>query len=87
MLCPTPSRLSDRAFCTMGLTLAMAVALALGGCTGYQPPKAADRRALARPEMRMGAEALDDRLQQQVYTRHETASGGSNVGGAGCGCN
>jgi hypothetical protein len=53
----------------------LALALLLSGCTGYQPPKAADRRALARPDMRMGADALDDRLHQKVYSSNETAAG------------
>jgi hypothetical protein len=62
------------------------VAAALGGCA-IQPPQPWERGNLAKPEMTMGADPLDQRFVQHIYGSKENASGGYGVGGGGCGCN
>lgn len=66
---------------------ALALALALAGCADLQPPAAWEKGALARPEMRIEADSLEEQYREHVYTSKENASGGTGVGGGGCGCN
>ncbi|HQA35203.1 MAG TPA: DUF4266 domain-containing protein [Casimicrobium huifangae] len=37
--------------------------------------------------MTFGADPLDEAFSQHVYFSKEAASGGTGVGGGGCGCN
>ncbi len=68
--------------------VASAVALALlGGCSLFKPPQPWEKGQLARPEMTMSADPLDERFVQHIYSSKESASGGYGVGGGGCGCN
>jgi hypothetical protein len=68
--------------------LALAACLALvGGCSSMQPPQAWEKGNLAKPEMTMGGDPLDERFTQHIYSSKENASGGYGVGGGGCGCN
>jgi starvation-inducible outer membrane lipoprotein len=70
----------------MRLILLCGAALVLTGCMSG-PPKAWEKGALAKPEMRMAGDTLDERFQQHTYASKEAASGGYGVGGGGCGCN
>lgn len=70
------------------LLLASACAVAtLSGCGTFKPPQPWEKGNLARPDMSMGGEPLEQRYQQHIYTSKEAASGGYGVGGGGCGCN
>ena len=62
------------------------LATALGGCA-YAPPQPWEKGNLAKPEMSMGVDPLDQRFTQHIYGSKESASGGYGVGGGGCGCN
>ena len=42
---------------------------------------------LTKPGMAMDADPLDQRFMQHIYTSKENSTGGSGVGGGGCGCN
>lgn len=42
---------------------------------------------LAKPEMTFEADRLDTHFTEHIYFSKEGASGGSGVGGGGCGCN
>ena len=42
---------------------------------------------LAKPEMSMGLDPLDQAFTQHIYGSKEAASGGYGVGGGVCGCN
>ncbi len=53
----------------------------------FAPPQPWEKGDLARPEMTMGADPLDQRFVQHIYGSKENASGGYGVGGGGCGCN
>lgn len=61
--------------------------VALTGCSTYQPPQPWEKGTLARPDMTMESDALDQRFVQHIYSSKENASGGYGVGGGGCGCN
>ena len=84
------------------LIASSALALALTGCalpgpfkgwdtslSAWAPsgPKPWEKGTLAKPEMTMGGDALDQRYTQHVYQSKEAAAGGGGVGGGGCGCN
>jgi hypothetical protein len=70
------------------LALACAFVLAgLAGCSLFKPPQPWEKGQLARPEMTMSADPLDERFVQHIYSSKESASGGYGVGGGGCGCN
>lgn len=66
--------------------LLVAVAL-LGGCARFQPPQPWERGLLAKPEMSLRADPLQQRFDQHIHTSKENASGGNGIGGGGCGCN
>lgn len=70
------------------LSLAAAVGAAWI-CTGcaWSPPQPWEKGALAKREMTMEGDPLDQRYVQHIYTSKENASGGYGVGGGGCGCN
>jgi len=70
------------------LTLAAtALPLALLSACAMQPPQPWEKGNLAKREMTLNADPLDETFMQHVYFSKEAASGGSGVGGGGCGCN
>lgn len=71
---------------TRSLLLLLCVA-ALGGCSAFSPPQPWEKGNLAKPDMSMGGDPLDERFVQHIYSSKENASGGYGVGGGGCGCN
>jgi hypothetical protein len=74
---------------TARLLLLLLLAIGAGG-TGCSAPVAVqawEKGELARPEMRFDAGLLESRMNEQVYPSKEGASGGTGVGGGGCGCN
>lgn len=74
-----------------GRRLAPAVVAVLcalsAGCTLLTPVQPWQKGALARPEMTFAGDGLDLKNSEHVYQNREAASGGSGVGGGGCGCN
>jgi hypothetical protein len=58
--------------------------LSLSGCSSVQPW---EKQNLAKPEMTFEADRLDTSYTEHIYSSKEGASGGSGVGGGGCGCN
>lgn len=71
------------------MALAMLAALVFGaaGCAVYAPPQPWEKAALAKKQMSMSVDALEQQNAMHVYSSKENASGGSGVGGGGCGCN
>jgi hypothetical protein len=74
------------------ITLARLATLAgmLGACAGcalVSPVQPWEKGTLARPAMLLEGDALESRFDEHVYASREAASGGSGVGGGGCGCN
>ena len=66
--------------------LLLACVAVLGGCS-INPPQPWEKGNLAKSEMTMGGDPLDERYTQHIYSSKENASGGYGVGGGGCGCN
>lgn len=58
--------------------------LELSSCQSVAPW---ERGTLAKPEMQLEVNTLGSALHRQVYFSKEASSGGSEVAGAGCGCN
>jgi len=60
--------------------------LASSGCAsvGVKPW---ERDILAKPDMALDANGLDDGLDDHIYFSKEASSGGRSFGGGGCGCN
>ncbi len=67
--------------------LALSVS-ALSGCGSIGQVQPWEKGTLARPEMTIqGADTLESRFAEHIYSSREAASGGAGVGGGGCGCN
>lgn len=75
----------DRSSLRLLLVIALLVST-LSGCA-MQPPQPWEKGNLARKEMTMSADPLDQAFTQHIYFSKESASGGYGVGGGGCGCN
>jgi len=56
------------------------------GCE-MQPVKPWQRGTLAKPEMQLVPDELENFLDEHIYFSKEAATGGQGVGGGGCGCN
>lgn len=65
----------------------VAIVVALAGCATYAPPQPWEKGTLAKPEMQLDADPLDAKLKDHVYASKEVVTGGTGVGGGGCGCN
>ena len=67
---------------------AAVLVLPLAGCSLIQPVQPWDKGTLAKPEMTIqGNDPLDAKFTEHIYYSREASSGGSGVGGGGCGCN
>ncbi len=77
-----------RAFVHGLLRLALPASLiALTGCASLPPVQPWQKGVLAKPEMTFETDQLEARYVEHTYFSKEAASGGSGVGGGGCGCN
>ncbi len=67
------------------LLLAAGAAL-MGGCSslGVKPGQ---RDVLARQDMQLNSEPLDQAIDDHMYFSKEASSGGRGFAGGGCGCN
>lgn len=68
--------------------LATALTLAsLHGCGSFTPVQAWQKGVLARPDMTFEGDRLETGFAEHIYTSKEASSGGTGLGGGGCGCN
>ncbi len=69
--------------------IALVLVMALSGCSHLQPQavKPWQRGILARQNMAISPNPVQQGLDDHIYFSKEAASGGSGVGGGGCGCN
>jgi hypothetical protein len=63
---------------------AFAAFAALEGCAAVKPW---DRNVLARDDMQIVSDPLENAIDQHIYFSKEASSGGQGFGGGGCGCN
>lgn len=68
------------------LATALALLALLSGCA-LKPVQAWEKGELARTDMLIQGDPLETRFNEHIYASKEAASGGSAVGGGGCGCN
>ena len=66
------------------IKLCIFVVLFISGCSSVDPW---ERGNLAKPEMQISGDPIDDLLLEQVFYSKEAASGGVGAAGGGCGCN
>jgi hypothetical protein len=59
----------------------------LSGCETLQTVQPWEKGKLARQEMKFDGDPLDAKFVEHIYFSKEAASGGTGVGGGGCGCN
>jgi hypothetical protein len=65
----------------------LAIATLLSGCSNLGQVSPWEKGHLAKPEMTFEGDRLDNSFVEHIYSSKEGASGGSGVGGGGCGCN
>ena len=69
------------------LALSIVIAACLAGCAGIEPVAPWQKGQLAKPEMGFADEVAGAAYAEHVYSSREAVSGGTRVGGGGCGCN
>ncbi len=79
--------MKDRSLARTTWALLGALALASSGCALVQPVAPWQKGVLAKPAMSFESDRLEAAFAEHVYSSKEAASGGSGVGGGGCGCN
>jgi len=69
----------------LSISTLLAVIL-LSGCSslGVKPW---EKGLLAKPEMALDANSIEQGLDDHIYFSKEASSGGRSFGGGGCGCN
>ena len=67
--------------------LLLLAVLCLSACGNVGKVEAWEKGNLAKPAMRFDGDPLDTRFINHIYFSKENSSGGSGVGGGGCGCN
>ena len=68
-------------------TLTLVVLLAASGCSNLGQVSPWQKGHLAKPEMTFEGDRLDNSFVEHIYSSKAGSSGGSGVGGGGCGCN
>lgn len=66
------------------IILALLAMLSFAGCANVQPW---EKQSLAKPAMTFDRNRLETGYTEHIYSSKEAASGGSGIGGGGCGCN
>ncbi len=61
--------------------------LSIAGCANLDQVNPWEKGNLAKTEMTFDSDRLDSNFTEHIYASKEAASGGSGVGGGGCGCN
>ena len=64
--------------------LLVTTAIGLAGCARVEPW---DRDVLARPDMQLVSDPIEQATDDHIYFSKEASSGGQGFGGGGCGCN
>ncbi len=64
--------------------LCVSITVFTSGCSSVEPW---ERGNLAKPEMQVSGDPVDELLMEQVFYSKEASSGGVGAAGGGCGCN
>ncbi len=64
----------------------LSLAMLQSACT-LEPVNPWDRNILSKPDMQLDANAVNDGFDDHIYFSKEASTGGSGIGGGGCGCN
>ncbi len=62
------------------------LSLSTSGCAALKV-EPWDRDLLAEEKMQFAPSAVENEIDQHIYFSKEASTGGSGVGGGGCGCN
>jgi hypothetical protein len=71
----------------MKLILSALLTVGLQGCANIGKVEAFEKGYLAKEQMTFKGDLLEAKFHEHIYGSKENASGGSGVGGGGCGCN
>ena len=74
-------------FDCLRIVVAMGLPAMISGCASIEPVQPWEKGILSRPEMTFETDRLDASFTEHIYFSKEAASGGTGVGGGGCGCN
>ena len=72
------------------LLIFLTLTASLSGCALIQPMQPVqpwEKGYLSKPEMTFETDKLDAAFTEHTYFSKEASSGGTGVGGGGCGCN
>jgi len=72
---------------TFGILAFVLVTWVMQGCSMIQSVEPWQKGNLAKPEMTFDNDPLEAGYKEHIYSSKEASSGGSGVGGGGCGCN
>lgn len=67
--------------------LLFALLSTVSACGSIKTVQPWEKGQLARQDMKFDGDRLDTRYVDHIYFSKEAASGGTGVGGGGCGCN
>ena len=70
----------------MRITIILIAAMLQNACT-LEPVNPWDRNILSRPDMQLDTNRISDGYDDHIYFSKEASTGGSGLGGGGCGCN
>lgn len=68
-------------------TLLLALLSTFSACGSLKTVQPWEKGQLARQDMKFDGDRLEIRFVDHIYFSKEAASGGTSVGGGGCGCN
>jgi hypothetical protein len=68
-------------------SLVCLIALSMSACATTRAVQPWEKRALAKPAMRIERSRLESHYAYQLYASREGSNGGDAVGRGGCGCN
>lgn len=73
----------------MKFSLVLLTVINVSACSHLLPEDVQpwERGTLARDDMQLVSHPVQNGLDEHIYFSKEAASGGSGVGGGGCGCN
>jgi Domain of unknown function (DUF4266) len=72
---------------TVTSAVALGLLVLMTGCSSMPSVNVWEKADLAKPAMTFESDVLDAKFTDHIYFSREAASGGSGVGGGGCGCN